>query len=68
MSDQLNFYLLAAIRCGLTQDGDIEAVYRLDTSKHMTVDRRSGAVILSAVKEGTDDFRRLVRAAREHVA
>jgi len=52
------------VRCGLTEDGNVEACYRFDTSKRLVMDRRTRDVISSTVKEGTDDFRQLVQAAR----
>lgn len=54
-----------AIRCAWTKDGDIEAT--AGATHRLVVDSRTGAVKESNVSEGTDMFRWLVRAAREHV-
>ena len=52
-------------RCALTVDGNIEAAY--DLARRLEIDPRTGTVIASTVKEGTDEFRRLVRTARQFV-
>lgn len=56
------------VRCATTPDGEIEAVIVGAPQFKMIVDRVSGAVIRSSAHEGTDEFRWMVRAAREHVA
>lgn len=54
------------IRLAATVDGDIEAA--AGATHRMVIDRRTGDVLQSNVAEGTDMFRWLVRAAREHVS
>lgn len=57
------------IRCATTREGQIEAVFHsLGRANRMVVDRRTGEVLEANVIEGTDAFRWLVNAAREHVA
>jgi len=55
-----------SIRCGLTAEGNIEAA--ISEAIRLVIDRRTGQVLYSSVREGTDEFRWLVQAAREHVA
>lgn len=52
------------IRCGLTADGHVEAA--VDISSRLVIDRRTGKVLESTVREGTDMFRWLVTEARKH--
>lgn len=57
-------------RVTLTADGNIEAATVFSNTIHrVTIDRRTGDVIeeQTNVKEGTDAFRRLVRAARKEL-
>lgn len=51
------------IHVSANPDGDIKA--EIDISKRLIMDRRSGNVISATVKEGTDEFRWMVTAARE---
>lgn len=55
------------IRCALTCNGDIEAAMWSSPHLNLVIDRRTGAVIKANVKEGSDEFRWLVRAARKHL-
>lgn len=50
------------VRCAWKQNGNIEAAISL--SIRMELCSRTGEVISSTVREGTDNFRWLVRAAR----
>jgi len=55
------------IRCGLTAEGHIEAAYYAPKGaliSQVTIDRTTGRVVASTVRKGSDDFRRLVIAAR----
>jgi hypothetical protein len=54
------------IRCATTPEGHIEACAYLDLARRVVVHRQTRNVIESTVQEGSDDFRRLVRAARVH--
>lgn len=59
---------IPAIRCALTGSYDIEAAFR-DVSlglRRVIVDPISGEVLYTSVKKGSDEFRWLVKAAREH--
>ena len=53
------------IRVATTPEGNIEAT--TGATHRLVVDRRNGAVTESNVREGTDLFRWLVRAARKLV-
>ena len=54
-----------AVYVGLTIDGDIEATFYHRRGCRVLIDRRTGDMLTSTVKEGTDEFRWLIRAARE---
>ena len=57
------------IRVAATEEGDLEASFGLGvTTKWVLMDRRTGRVIDTNVKRGSDAFRWLVNAARVHVA
>jgi hypothetical protein len=57
---------MVKIRIANRLNGDIEAACGLGVATRcMTLDPGTGAVLTSDVKEGTDLFRWLVRAARE---
>lgn len=53
-----------APRCATMPDGNIEAAYSV--ARRVVVDKRTGALLWCSVARGSDDFRRLVMAAREH--
>lgn len=58
-------------RCALTEDGNIEVTMPsrvFSASLFMILDRRTGTVLRSDVKEGSDEFRRMVTAGRQHVS
>jgi hypothetical protein len=58
-------------RCALMDDGNIEVTMpsrMFNASLFMILDRRTGTVIRSEVKEGTDEYRRMVSAGRQHVS
>ena len=61
-------YQRPRIRVANTPDGGIEAAfYQFVTLKHVVIDARYGEVIETTVPVGTDDFRRLVKAARRYL-
>jgi hypothetical protein len=58
--------MIPNIRCGLTAEGHVEACAVVDSAYRVVVDRCTRNVIYATVREGTDEFRWLVRAARKH--
>lgn len=58
------------IRVATTADGNIEAAaYQLGPRiRHVIVNRRTGELKSTTVDEGTNLFRWLIHAAREHVS
>jgi hypothetical protein len=61
--------LKSRIRAAVTQDGDIEAAVVIDGRvQRVVVYRQGGGCKESTVPSGSDIYRQLVRAAREHCA
>ena len=56
---------MSEIRVAYTPDGDIEAAY--PHGERVVIDSRTGDVVANNVGEGSDVFRRLVRAARVYI-
>ena len=60
-----------AIWVALTDDGDVEAMFRVPQAfghGRVVIDRRTGDLIdFINVKEDSENFRWLIRAAREHI-
>ena len=67
--DAATTYPRPRIRVALTADGDIEAAFlhHGHALHHVVIDPRHGEVVSTTVPVGTDDFRRLAKAARRYL-